>query len=998
MSDVAERRLAAIVSVDVVGYSRLIGADEAGTLAALRAHRKELIDPLIIEQSGRIVKTMGDGLLLEFQSVVNATQCAIEIQSAMAERNQPIDEARRITFRIGINLGDIVTEGEDIHGDGVNVAARLQEACWPGGLALSGLAHDSLGNLINAQFADGGQQHFKNIVQSIRIWRWSSAMQPPLVDPSFPPALPDKPSIAVLPFENMSGDSEQEYFADGIAEDVITALSRFGSLFVIARSSSFTYKGTATNVTQVAHELGVRYVVEGSVRRAGHRVRITAQLVDATSGNHLWADRFDGHLDDVFELQDKITEQIVGAVEPEIGVHEREIVRRRPPGSLDAWELIQRGLSHFYGRSGPDQIEAINCFEKAASVDPEFALAHAQLALSLCVGVTSGFVDDHLKAIHSAHAEAEQALALDPNEPVGHYALGRAHILSGETEPAIAEMETAISINPNFASAYYGLGYAHYYSAGDAELALPHFDNALRLSPRDPMRWGTIMNKGSVLRILGRHDEAIRYCRQACQFLNGGFLPHMHLGAALAAAGREDEAKLAIGKAIDLNPELSISYIRDRFVNLHEGVMNGLDESLANAGLPETLDPKTEAEVLALPDKPSIAVLPFENMSGDADQDYFSDGMVEDIITELSKYSWLLVIARTTTFTFKGTAVDVKEVGRQFGVRYVMEGSIRTSGNRVRINAQLIDAQTGAHVWAERFDRELTDIFAVQDEITANVAGAIEPELFAAEVNRTRQKAPESMAAWDYVVRGRWHVLRLTQEDNTAAQQLLREGMARYPEDVSVLAFLSYSLISGVLFGWSTDPPGWLNEARELAEQAANFDDNDAWVQCVLGLCQFIAKQPEKANDHYRKAIALNPSFALGHGYLALQLAYAGESEEAIEQADTAIALSPRDPELLHFFLAIGTAHFVAGRYEEAAMWAHKAVRERPGAGPGPPRLLAASLAHLNRIDEAQMAFAPVLDMTPHISAAGIRQSIHFGRSDDLERYVLGLKKAGMPE
>jgi TolB-like protein len=389
-----------------------------------------------------------------------------------------------------------------------------------------------------------------------------------------------------------------------------------------------------------------------------------------------------------------------------------------------------------------------------------------------------------------------------------------------------------------------------------------------------------------------------------------------------------------------------------------------------------------------------------KNLSGDADQRYFVDGIVEDIITELSKYRWLLVIARNTSFTFRDRLTDIKEVGRKLGVRYVMEGSIRRTGNQVRITAQLIDAQSGAHVWAEHFDRDLADVFAVQDEITLNVAGAIQPRLISAEADRVRSKPPESMAAWDYAVRGRWHVLRLSKEDNAEAQRLLREGLALYRNSVPILTFLSYSLTTGVIFGWSDDPERWLAEAKELAERAANLDENDAWVQCVLGLSKFTAKQPDKAIGHYRKAIALNPSFALGHGYLALQLAFvAGRTSEAIKEAETAIRLSPHDPELYHFFYAIGMAHFVAGRYDDAATWAERAESERPaGIGFGPLRLLASSYAHVNRLDDARNAFASVLEVTPRISATGIRKAIHFGQPEDLERYLDGLRKAGLRE
>lgn len=305
MSDGRQRRLAAIVAIDVVGYSRLMGADETATLATLRVHRTELVDPKVAEHGGRIVKTMGDGLLLEFPSVVNATKCVLEVQRAMVERNESVEEDRRITFRVGVNLGDIITEGEDIHGDGVNVAARLQENSAPGGVALSGIAYEGLGTLVDTTFQDGGQQQFKNITRLIQVWHWTPDSS--LAVPTSPlrsdlPTLPDRPSIAVLPFTNIGGDPEQEYFADGMAEDLITDLTKLAGLTVIARNSSFTFKGRQVDVKEAARMLGVRNILEGSVRKMGARVRINAQLIDGVSGGHLWADRYDGDLEDIFDF------------------------------------------------------------------------------------------------------------------------------------------------------------------------------------------------------------------------------------------------------------------------------------------------------------------------------------------------------------------------------------------------------------------------------------------------------------------------------------------------------------------------------------------------------------------------------------------------------------------------------------------------------------------------------------------------------------------------
>ncbi|MEE8143915.1 MAG: adenylate/guanylate cyclase domain-containing protein, partial [Kiloniellales bacterium] len=404
MAKEVHRRLAAILAADVVGYSRLMGEDDAGTLTAVKALRKELFAPKVVEHHGRIVKLMGDGALVEFPSVVDAVECAVAVQRGAAERNSGVPEDKCIALRIGVNLGDIIIEGNDIYGDGVNVAARLQELAAPGGITLSATAHEHAVAKVDVGFQDGGEHELKNIAKPVRIYHWSDDASPQadIADTDSLLTLPDKPSIAVLPFDNMSDDPGQEFFADGIAEDVITALSRFRSLFVIARNSSFSYKGAAVDITQVARELGVRYVVEGSVRKAGNRVRITAQLIDATSGNHLWADRFDGSLDDVFDLQDQITEQIVVVVEPEIGARERERARRKPPENLDAWELLQRGLSHFHHINKADHAEAMRLFREAIALDPEFAAAHAYLAFALSTSVLYGYVEDTAKAVASA--------------------------------------------------------------------------------------------------------------------------------------------------------------------------------------------------------------------------------------------------------------------------------------------------------------------------------------------------------------------------------------------------------------------------------------------------------------------------------------------------------------------------------------------------------------------------------------------------------------------
>ena len=394
-----QRRLAAILSADVVGYSRLMGDDEAGTLIALKAHREACIDPAVEAHNGRIVKLMGDGALVEFASVVDAVQCAAAVQDGIAARNAEVPADKRIEFRIGVNLGDVIVEGDDIYGDGVNVAARLQELCAPGGVAVSAVVFDQVDGKLDLAFDDLGEKRAKNIAKPLRVYsaRLDGA-EPAAADPPAEPlALPDKPSIAVLPFTNLSGDAEQEYLADGITEDVIAALAKNRWFFVIDRNSTFTYKGQTPDTKQVARELGVRYVLEGSVRKAGNRVRVAAQLVDATAGTQVWAERYDRVIEDIFELQDDMTRTIVGVVEPELRAFERERAARKPPESLDAWETYHRALWHMWLFTSEGVTEALRLFQRARELDPTFAAAYAHEAYTHYINLMVGYTSVRLK-------------------------------------------------------------------------------------------------------------------------------------------------------------------------------------------------------------------------------------------------------------------------------------------------------------------------------------------------------------------------------------------------------------------------------------------------------------------------------------------------------------------------------------------------------------------------------------------------------------------------
>ncbi|MSP50059.1 MAG: tetratricopeptide repeat protein [Alphaproteobacteria bacterium] len=548
----ATRKLTAILAADVAGYSRLMGADEEGTLNRLKAHRHELIDPKIAEHRGRIVKTTGDGMLVEFASVVDAVKCAVEVQKAMRERETDLAADRLIQFRIGVNVGDILIDGDDIHGDGVNVAARLEALAEPGTICLSGGAWDQARGKVSATADDLGEKKLKNIERPVRVYRILPDAAP-VERPAL--ALPDKPSIAVLPFQNMSGDPEQEYFADGMAEDITTALSRLRWFFVIARNSSFTYKGRAVDVKQVARDLGVRYVLEGSVRKSGQTVRITAQLIDAVTGNHIWAGRYDRGIADIFAVQDEITESVVSTIEPQLYAAENLRIQSTPPENLDAWGCVIRAHWHFARMSGEDSAQARELLERAVSLSPSYARAHSMLAHAQARSLWMEGADVET-VLPSARRHVALALSLDEDDPWGHFALGVTHTLTGDHETALDTFRRAIDLNPNFAQAivYLALSLAR---IGKPDLALKMLDHAMRISPRDPMRAGMLFFTAVAHFVAERYREGIAFAQQALQERPSYAAPFQLLAVCHAALGEMDRARAAVVELQRLLPAVS---------------------------------------------------------------------------------------------------------------------------------------------------------------------------------------------------------------------------------------------------------------------------------------------------------------------------------------------------------------------------------------------------------------------------------------------------------
>jgi adenylate cyclase len=551
----ATRRLAAILTADVTGYSRLMGADEEGTLERLKALRGELVDPKIAEHHGRIVKTTGDGTLVEFASVIDAVRCAVEVQQAIVERNTGIGGDNRIELRIGINLGDVIVEGDDLYGDGVNIAARIEALADPGGVFVSNTVHDQVRDRLPFVFEDLGEQQVKNIARPVRVYRVRDAVAAKGTSAQPPLPLPDKPSIAVLPFANMSGDPEQEYFADGMVEEIITALSRIRWLFVIARNSTFTYKGQSIDVKRVGRELGVRYVLEGSVRKAGQRVRITAQLIDALSGAHLWADRFDGSLENVFELQDKVALSVAGVIEPALQAAEMRRSAARQTTDLTAYDLYLRALAALSSLTKERIAEALRLLEQAIAIDRHYGPALAWAAGCHLQLVINSWVEEPETSRRKASDLARQALQVAENDPrilaIAPFVLA---YFGEDIGAMIGLVDRALALNPSYAHGWYFSGLLRIF-AGQPDLAIEHVETSLRLSPREHL--GTPLSViGTAYFVKRQFDEAAAKLLLSIQDHPGFPTSYRYLAACYAHMGRLDEARAVVARLRAITPLL----------------------------------------------------------------------------------------------------------------------------------------------------------------------------------------------------------------------------------------------------------------------------------------------------------------------------------------------------------------------------------------------------------------------------------------------------------
>ena len=558
-----ERRLATILAADVVGYSRLMEADEQGTLSALREARIAM-DKLVEEYSGRIFGSAGDSVIAEFASPVQAMKCAIRVQHHFAEPKSNTNSEPALQLRIGVNLGDVSTDGKNLLGTGVNIAARLEQIAYPGGVCLSSTVYEHLGGVLDIQFVDLGEQHLKNIARPVRAWSWHPNGQPDSDGKHRRSSVTsEKPCIAVLPFDNMSDDPEQEYFSDGLTEDIITALAKHRWLDVIARNTTFAYKNTSPNIREVGKELGADYVLEGSVRKAGQRIRVTGQLIDADTGSHIWADRYDRSLEDIFELQDEMTQNIVGRIEPEIGLAIRQKIEKKARPEVDAWDAYHLGVAKFYQFTAEGNREAQHFLQRARDLDPNFAEAHGMWAYATILGMVYWDTEPDPHLMDEALAAARQAVALDSQNAVLYMLMGRVQLARREYRAALAENERAIELNPTLAPAFCALGDSLAYE-GRYQEASEHFHKAVEMSPNHPQLWA-FLTYGALNYLFARQfDRALEWAERATDIPNCQYWAYSHAVVALTYLERVEEAHQMLARLIRERPDFSLSFARKR--------------------------------------------------------------------------------------------------------------------------------------------------------------------------------------------------------------------------------------------------------------------------------------------------------------------------------------------------------------------------------------------------------------------------------------------------
>jgi TolB-like protein/Tfp pilus assembly protein PilF len=822
------------------------------------------------------------------------------------------------------------------------------------------------------------------LVLAVAVGIWQFYMRRPPVEPAsvekMAYQLPDKPSIAVLPFNNLSGDPEQEYFSDGLTEEIISTLSRVPKLFVIARNSTFTYKGKPVKVQQVSEELGVRYVLEGSVRKSGEKIRITAQLIDAITGNHLWSERYDRELKDIFALQDDITKKIITAMQVKLTKGEEVKAFAKGTNNLEAYLKCLQADEYIHRINPESNALAKQLAEEAIALDPEYATAYRVLSRSHMMDVWVKASKSPKASIGKAIELVQKAIALDDSLAEAHGLLGFLYSMTRQYDKSISQAEKAVTLNPNSADAHFVMGKTLFF-AGRSEESIPEYKKAIRLNPIPP--GNRLWSLGLSYAYTGQYDEAITWCKKAVSQEPNDLLARMMMTVVYSLSGQDEKARGGADEVLRIQPKFTLDKFKKKLTYKREVDRERFLSALRKAGIPDK-------PPLPLPDKPSVAVLPFDNLSGDPKQEYLADGISENIISALSKISKMFVIARNSTFTYKGKPVNVKQVSRELGVRYVLEGSVQKAGNQLRITAQLVDATTGSHIWSERYDRELKDIFALQDDITKKIITALQIKLTEGEQARTASKGTNNLNAYLKYLESMETIRRFNRESNALGKQLAEEAVALDPKYAPAYRALAAAHLMDVWLGMSKSPKESLAKAIELQQKAIALDNTYAEAYSALGFLYSMKEQHDKAVASAEHGVALNPNSADAHMLLGHTLRFAGRYEESIPEYKTAIRLNPIPPNNYLFGLAKSYAY--TGQYEEAIRWGKKAVRQRPNSFLA-QSILTEILSLAGRDEEARAQAAEMLRIRPKYSLEEAAKRV---KGVDKEKTIDALRNAGL--
>jgi adenylate cyclase len=1025
-----KRKLTAILSADVKGYSRLMGENETETVRTLTSYRK-IMDELIQQHRGRVIDSPGDNILAEFGSVVDAVKCAVKIQETLKGKNAELPENRRMDFRIGVNLGDVIEEEDRIYGDGVNIAARLEGLAEAGGICISGTAFDQVKNKVSVGYQYLGKQTVKNIPDPVRVYKvlmepeaagkvigaveprqirwgwkavaavavlvlvsgalvWNSYFRPPPVEPAskdkmaYP--LPDLPSIAVLPFVNMSGDPKQEFLSDGITENIITALSKVPDLFLIGRTSVFTYKGKPINVKQASEELGVQYVLEGSVQRSADRIRITTQLIDALNGHQIWAERYDRDVTNLFALQDEITLKILKAIQVKLtgGETTSGVAYTGDKQDLDCYLKEMEGMGHVVRVNIEENNVARRMGEEAMAMCPERLKPYYLMANIHYMDYWLGTGKSPRESIDAGIELAQNSITVDDRRAEAHGLLGLLYCLRKEWDKAIAEGERAVALNPSGVLAKFQ--YARILlSAGRPEEARLLLEQEIR---HNPVCAASFYFYGNALQQTGRFEEAVSAYKKTLQREPNNFFAHVDLTATYSMMGRGKEAQTEAAEVLRLNPKFSLDSF-GKVLSSTSKDQAGVEKyitALRKAGLPDK-------PPLPLPEKPSIVVLPFVNMSDDKGQDYFTDGLTEEIITALSKTPKIFVIARNSSFVYKGKPVNVQQVSRELGVKYVLEGSVRRSGDQLRITAQLIDATTSNHIWAERYERAMGEIFAVQDEITLAIVRALRVTLTSGEQARLIGKGTKNLEAYLKAIEANEQFNQMNRQGSLKAKEFAREAISLDPKYAFPYAILAnaYMLDAWFLFAESYEES--MKRADDAAHKALSLDDNDPYIQSALTNLYVMQRKHEKAIASAERALATGPSASRSQSSMGIALYFSCRFNEAIPFFEEAIRMDPYPPG--PWFRLLAGAYNGAERHDEALKTYENALKLNSN-DIFTHLSLAALYVELGRDEQARAEVREVLRLHPKFSLDYFAKTLTFKDQSFVNRRLELMRRAGL--